>query len=90
MDERKRVAEQRNALARVIPSIIRRTQSTDVMRVNSDHSDFKYEGETNHAYESGRLQAYLEELARRVESDVEMHDAEDYVEKLKDKGILED
>jgi len=58
------------------------------MRVNPEHKSFKLNGETNYPYESGRLQAYLEALAERVESDV--YDAEDYVEELKNKGILED
>jgi hypothetical protein len=58
------------------------------MRVNGEHESFKRNGETNYPYESGRLQAYLEGLAERVESDV--YDAEEYVEELKNKGILED
>jgi len=58
------------------------------MRVNGEHESFKHNGETNYPYESGRLQAYLEGLAERVESDV--YDAEEYVEMLKNKGILED
>ena len=58
------------------------------MRVNGEHESLKRNGETNYPYESGRLQAYLEGLAERVESDV--YDAEEYVEMLKNKGILED
>lgn len=58
------------------------------MRVNGEHESFKRNGETNYPYESGQLQAIVEEMARRVESDV--HDAEEYVEELKNKGILED
>ena len=58
------------------------------MRVNGEHDAFKKDGETNYPYESGRLQAYLEGLAERVESDV--YSAEEYVEELKNKGILED
>lgn len=58
------------------------------MRVNQEHDSFKRDGETNYPYESGQLQVLLEELAQRVESDV--FDAEEYVEKLKNKGILED
>ncbi len=57
------------------------------MRVNGEHDSFKRDGETNYPYESGQLQVLLEELAQRVESDV--FDAEEYVEKLKNKGILE-
>jgi hypothetical protein len=58
------------------------------MRVNGEHESFKHNGETNYAYQTGQLQAYLEGLAERVESEV--YDAEEYVEELKNKGILED
>ena len=68
--------------------IIKKGQADLLMTVNEEHPDFKHRGETNYAYESGRLQAYLTTLAERVESDT--YSAEDYVEKLKDDGILED
>lgn len=58
-----------------------------IMRVNSDHSDFKDGGEKNYAYESGILQKLLEDIARRVESD--HRSAEDRVQELREKGILE-
>ena len=57
------------------------------MRVNEEHSEFKYNGETNYPYEAGRLQAFLTTLAERDDSDP--NSAEEYVEKLKSEGILE-
>lgn len=57
------------------------------MRVNEEHETFKLNGEPNRAYQSGKLQAFFEELARRVKSSNDS--AEEYVEKMKEKGILQ-
>ena len=57
------------------------------MRVNEEHETFKLNGEPNRAYQSGKLQAFFEELARRVKSKTDS--AEKYIERMKEKGILE-
>jgi len=57
------------------------------MEVNGEHPTFKLNGDDNFPYESGKLQAFLVGLAERVESSV--FSAEEYVEELKERGILE-
>ncbi len=57
------------------------------MKINGEHLAFKLNGEDNFPYESGKLQAFLTGLAERVESNV--FSAEEYVEELKERGILE-
>ena len=57
------------------------------MRVNEEHETFKLNGEPNRAYQSGKLQAFFEELARRVKSETDS--AEKYIQRMKEKGVLE-
>lgn len=56
------------------------------MKVNGEHPAFKLNGDDNFPYESGKLQAFLAGLAKRVESN--LFSAEEYVEELKERGIL--
>ena len=58
------------------------------MTINEEHDAFKHNGEKNYPYESGKLQAFLLELARRVDFEDSDGPAQEYVEKLKNRYIL--
>lgn len=61
------------------------------MRVNADSEKFKLNGEKNFPYASGKLESMLSTLAERVsEFDDGGEFAREYVQQLKEEGILEE
>lgn len=58
------------------------------MRVNGEHERFKDGGEKNLAYESGKLQMIIERLVMEIQ--LPNGDPQDFVDQLKNDGVLED
>lgn len=57
------------------------------MRVNGDHERFKKSGEKNRAYEIGKLQMIIERLVMEIQ--LPDGNPQDFVDQLKEEGVLE-